>query len=159
MKRSLILAAAVVGVLGLIVVAGPARAQDDLAATLMAIEESMWKGWAAADGAPFEAHLTDGSIITTPGGLTVGKAALVADIEEGSCEVRSWELSSPAVHTVTDDVVILTYLADQEATCDGHDISGKVMASAVYVNQGGEWKLASYQETPAMGGSSEEPGE
>lgn len=159
MKRSLSLAAAVVGVLGLMAVAGPARAEEDLAGTLMAVEKSMWKGWAAADAAPFEAHLTDRSIVITPGGLTAGKAALVAEIAEGSCDVRSWELSSPALHWVTDDVVILTYEADQEATCDGHDISGEVIVSALYVNQGGEWKLASYQETPDMGGSSEDAGE
>ena len=154
MKRSFGLAVAVVGMI--VVAAAPVAAQHDLAGALMTIEKSLWQGWADADGAPFEAHLTDGAVNITPGGLTAGKAALIGDITDGSCEVRSWELSSPAVHAVTDDVAIVTYQADQEATCDGHDVSGKLIVSAVYVNQGGEWKAASYQETPDMSGMMEE---
>lgn len=160
MKRSFGLAVVVVGML--VLVAVPVVAQDDVAGALMTIEKSLWQGWADADGAPFEAHMTDGAIGITPGGMTVGKAAHVAETSEGGCEVRSWELSSPAVHALTDDVVILTYEAVQDATCDGHDISGKLIVSSVYVNQGGEWKAASYQETPdmtGMGEGGEESGE
>lgn len=153
MKRGLSLAAAVVGVA--LAVAGPAWAQEDLAETLMTIEKGFWQGWADADGAPFAAHLTDGAIVITPGGMTAGKAQQVEEIEAGACEVRSWELSSPEVHRVTDDVMILTYHAEQEASCEGEDISGPMIASAVYVNQGGEWKSASYQETPDFSGEGE----
>ena len=154
MKRSFGLAAAVVG--AALAVAGPATAQEDLADTLIAIEKGFWQGWADADGAPFSARLTDGAIVITPGGMTAGKVQQVEEIEAGDCEVRSWELSSPEVHRVTDDVVILTYHAEQEASCEGKDISGPLIVSAVYVHQDGEWKSASYQETPDWSGEVEE---
>ena len=143
----------------LVMTSGAAAAQDDLADALMTIEKSLWQGWADADAAPFEAHLTDGAIGITPGGMTAGKAEQAAEIAAGGCEVESWELSSPAVHPVTDDVVIFTYEAVQQASCEGQDISGKLIVSSVYVNPGGEWKVASYQETPDMSDMMEEAAE
>lgn len=156
MKRSLCLAVMVVaGLAGVLAAAAPAAADDDLVGTLMTMEKSLWQGWAEADAAPFAAHLTDDAIIITPGEVTTGKAAVVEMIKAGGCEVRSWNLTSPSVQRLTDDVAILTYDAEQDATCDGNDASGKLHASSVYVQKGGQWMAASHQETMVPSGPPE----
>ncbi len=148
MKRSLCIAAMVVaGLAGVLAAAAPAAAQDDMLGSLLTMEKSLWQGWAEGDQAPFAAHLTDDAVMITPGGMTAGKAAALEMLVNEKCEVESWELSSPAVHQVTDDVVILTYEADQAATCGGQDASGHLQAASVWVKQGDQWMAASHQET------------
>jgi hypothetical protein len=142
---------AVVVVLALAVLtwAVPAAAEEDLLASLVEREKAMWAAWAAHDGAVFEANVVDGFVNLTPGGLSVGRAALVEDISGESCEVRSWELGEASLHQVTDDVVIVTYPVTQDATCEGNVIPAKANVASVWVQQDGEWKGAGYFEAPA----------
>jgi len=148
--RRFALVVAVVGAVAALGFAAPAGADDDLAAKLMGMEKTLWTAWAAADGAPFEAHLMDDALNVTPGGVTVGKAAMLEDITSGACEVRSWEVGEPTLHRVTDDVVMLSYDATQDATCEGHVIPAKTHVVTTWVNHDGTWKNWGYFETPAM---------
>jgi hypothetical protein len=130
-------------------VAVPVGAEEDMAAMLMEREKELWKGWAEGDGTPFAAHLAENTINLTPGGMTVGKAQLIADITSGACEVRSWELGSPTLHRVTDDVMVITYEATQDASCGGATIPAKAHVASMWVQQDGEWKAMGYFESPA----------
>jgi hypothetical protein len=49
---------------------------------------------------------------------------------------------------VTPDVVILSYAATQDTTCEGRKLPARLQSVAVYVRNGGKWLQTSYQETP-----------
>ena len=148
MKGPKLLVALLVGV-AFFAVSPLAGAEEDLLATLMERENALWKGWAEADVTPFEAHMHDGAIGLNPGGMSVGKAESIADITSGECTVRSWELGEATLHMLKEDVAIVTYTADQDATCGEHEIGGKANVASLWVRMDGDWKAAGYFEAPA----------
>ncbi len=147
-SRSLVVVLALLA--GFTAVVLPAAAED-LTDTLVTIEKGLWQAWADGDRAPFAARMTEDSLLITPGGVATGREAIADMIGSGDCEVRSWSISSPAVHKLTDDVAILTYDAEQDATCGGEDASGKMHTTSVYVHEDGGWMSACHQETMAAG--------
>lgn len=93
--------------------------ETDLVTTLSGIERSLWKGWAEHDTAPFGEHLTDPAVNVGPSGTSSGKDGVLAFIAAHDCEVAGYSSSDWSVHRVTDDVVLLTYRATQDAACGG----------------------------------------
>ena len=49
------------------------------------------------------------------------------------------------------DVVLITYPLSQKGTFKGKELAARAYAAAVWVNRGGNWIEASYQETPLSG--------
>jgi hypothetical protein len=139
--------AALVAVLSLITTF-PARAQDDLQATLVEIETSLWEAWKTGDLAVFEARLVENALQNGASGVTAGRAQLVDMMRETSCDVAEYSLSDFQLHRITDDTAILTYRGRQTASCAGETLPGEVWSSSVFVRQGGQWLNALYQETP-----------
>jgi hypothetical protein len=127
----------------------PAQAQEDVEAKLMAMEEALWEAWKTGDWEVFRSHMTEGAVNNGAGGATAGRDAMIEGMAGASCDVQSYELSDMQVHQIARGTAILTYRAEQAATCEGEALPSPVWASAVYVNDGGEWKNAFYQETPA----------
>jgi hypothetical protein len=76
------------------------------------------------------------------------KATIVKDIASSECEVRSYSLDNYEVVMLDPNTAILTYKADQDATCKGKAVPARVWASSVYVKRGGKWLNAFHQETP-----------
>lgn len=129
---------------------GPVLAGDDGDAKLVEVEKSLWTAWAKADAKPFEKHMAKDSIHMVPTGFTVGKEALVKEIGSGDCKVAGWSIGDVRVLRPADKVAILAYSATQDATCGGQPLSPRIHATSVYVKKDGEWKAASYSETPAV---------
>ena len=145
--RFLLLTAGLFAV-GSLVVPADATAQDDLTKQLASIEQSLWKGWASADATPLRHHATASYVAIGDWGVLSGRDANIENASAGSCEVESYELDDWQVHRVADGTAILTYEAEQDATCEGTQVATEVMVSSVYVMEDGEWKAGSYHETP-----------
>jgi hypothetical protein len=124
-------------------------AQEDLQGKLLTIEKSLWEGWKNKDGKPFEKHLAEDVVNITVQGISSGKAQIVKDITTSDCDVKGFTLAEPKLHHLGKEAAMITYKASQDAVCGGQKIPAEVYVSAVYVNQGGEWKSRSYQETAA----------
>lgn len=130
-------------------VCGSAHA-GDADASIMEIEKSLWAGWAKADTAPFENHMTDDAVNVTPDGITVGKAAVIEWVGSGTCEVAGYAIGDMTVVHPADDVAIVAYSAEQDAACDGVKVAERVYVTSLYLKHDGEWKSASYSETTAV---------
>ena len=52
------------------------------------------------------------------------------------------------MHKLGADVVLLSYTATQDATCEGQKMPPKVYSSSIDVRQKGKWMMTHYQETP-----------
>jgi hypothetical protein len=136
-----------------LVFASPLLAEDDVKSTVTSIEKSLWEAWKNNEKAPFEQHLSDNSVAVTPRGVSSGKQQIIQEMTDQSCEVRDYSLSDWQVHQISDDTVIVTYQAKQNATCGGTKIPEQVVASSVYVRKGGQWLAASYHESPMEAGT------
>ena len=147
---SVSISTALVAALVVFPLAGTVSAQESLDAKLATIEKSLWEGWKNGDAKPFETGLTADSINITATGITMGKAQIIKDITSGDCKVASYSLADVKAHQLTKDSAMLTYKASQDAVCRGKKIPDEVYVSAVYVNQNGAWKAASYHETPVV---------
>lgn len=140
---------ATLAVLALLVWSAPVRAQDDLSTTLEGIERNLWEAWKDADWDVFRANLVEDAVNNGAGGVMAGRDAMLSEMAGSPCEVAGYSLGDFQVHRVAAGTAILTYRAEQQATCDGETLPSPVWVSAVYVNEGGTWKNALYQETPA----------
>lgn len=133
---------------GLLLAAGASLA-DDGDAKVIEIEKSLWAAWAAADSKAFEKHVTKDVVNMVPAGFTFGREALVKNIGSSDCKVAGYSLGDIKVFRPADKVAILTYSATQDAVCGDYRPPAKILATSVYVKKDGDWKEASYSETPA----------
>ena len=123
-------------------------AGDETTDELMALEHSVWKAWAAGDHAKLAKYLHENSVSVTSGTVASGRANIVENYAEAACDVESFLLEDMKAHPINENTVILTYKAQQDATCAGVKLDPKLLATSVWVRDGGEWLVASYQETP-----------
>lgn len=125
-----------------------ALAGDEAADEFIALEKGMWDAWANGDVAELGKHLHEETISLTSGEMVSGKASVISSYNEAACEVRSYLLEGVKAHPINENTVILTYKAQQDATCAGEKLDPKLLATSVWVRDGGQWLVASYQETP-----------
>jgi uncharacterized protein (TIGR02246 family) len=127
----------------------PLAAAADLQTELMAQEKSLWTAWAKKDAAPFKKLLTADAVEIIAGTApATGLDAIVKDITSHNCEMKSFAHQNPKLRKLGADVVVLTYTATQDTTCEGKKLPAKVFATTIYVRQKGKWMQTQYQETP-----------
>jgi hypothetical protein len=126
-----------------------AVAQDELTKELATIETALWKAWKEGDAAPFQEHLAATTMQIGEWGMSDDRAMIIANASAGVCDVGEYEFEDWKVHRVSEDVAILTYEAEQDASCEGEALAKEILVSSTYVREGGAWKVASYQETAA----------
>ena len=125
-----------------------AMAGEKVADELMAREKSVWDAWAKGDIAELGKQMHEKTISVTSGALTSGRENVISSYKEAACEVDSFLLEGMKAHHINENTVILTYKAQQDATCAGVKLDPKLLATSVWVREGDQWKVASYQETP-----------
>jgi uncharacterized protein (TIGR02246 family) len=131
-----------------VLIAGPATA-GDLKDELVAFDKALWAGWDSGDATAFKEHLTDDHVQAVAGaGIVHGKDKIIAGLDPDACEVQSFDFQEINLRQLTDDVVLLSYVATQDAACGGAKLPPKVYATSVYVRRDGKWLSAAYQETP-----------
>ncbi len=146
MKKSGVLASGIV--LSLCFVFGNSLfAQEDVKSTVTSIEKSLWEAWKNKDMAVFEKNLTEDSVNITSQGASFSREQYVKEMTAHPCEVRNFSLSDWQVHQLSNDTVLVTYKAKQDATCEGMKAPAEIVASAVYVKKDGKWLAASYHES------------
>jgi len=117
---------------------------SELVRNIVGLEKRLWKAWVEGDATTFEKFVTkDYRAIGSWGRRT--KAEFLESL--GSCEVHDYSLSDFDLIVVSEDVVLLTYEAEQDATCDGKRLPARVMSSSLYVLRDDHWRSALYQET------------
>jgi uncharacterized protein (TIGR02246 family) len=131
----------------LLVFLSPAMA-DDLRDELIAKEKIGWMAWASRDGEAAGALMTEDAVHVVAGAsVETGRDKIMAGINGNSCKMKSFEFADVKVRQLSPDIAILTYTATQDATCQGQRLPEAVYSTVVYVQQAGEWRWTSYQET------------
>ena len=83
-------------------------------------------------------------------GGVAGTEQALKDLGSSDCKVNGYSLADTNFTWLDKNTVLMTYKADQDATCNGQKVPGTVWASSVWVNKDKQWKAAFHQETPAQ---------
>jgi hypothetical protein len=126
---------------------GPTPTGRTLADTLEALERASWAAWKARDSAFFRRFLSEDHVEVGFFGRGT-KAAVLAGVASPACVVTSYEVDQFTVTRFDAHTAALTYHAAQHTLCNGHPVPSPVWATSLYVQRGGHWLNALYQQTP-----------
>jgi hypothetical protein len=118
---------------------------------LMALDRQANEAYAKGDSKFFEGMLSDKFVILTPGGQRLDKAATVQMISGVKCDIKSMDLTEPAMSMIDADTYALSYKATWDGTCKGPDgqsvkVPGPVRSASVWVRSGDKWKAVFHGE-------------
>jgi hypothetical protein len=134
----------------LILLAWPAQlfAQSkEMETALVNTERSLWEAWKNKDSATFEKTLDPSAVTMGSTGL-MDRTASIKDIAGSNCQVRSYTLTDTKLTQIDKDTALLTYKANQDATCDGKKAPSLVNVSTIYEKHGDKWQPIFHQESP-----------
>ena len=135
------------GIICAVFLAGPAHAQDDDAAALIAIVDAIEKGWEQADGKPFREHYLDfeGARYIESGGQNTGLTDFIEHhvIPEGDA-LDSLELTYSNIDThIEGDFAWAIAKTDFKATVkrDQSELHSRGFETFLFRRVDGEWKV------------------
>lgn len=128
-----------------------AQSKDAVEKALQNKEQAGWQAWKDKDSKPFEEMLPENSINIAGGTMDSGKSNIIKGMASANCAVASFSLSDFSYMWLDKDTVLMTYKANQDGTCGGKQIPGKVIASSIWQKQGGKWVSPFHQETVPAG--------
>jgi hypothetical protein len=117
---------------------------------LVRIETGFFEAWKTKDPAYFREHIPENGIFWGEYGITSRDQQLAA--QEGSakvCTVEGYGLSDFGALPLAAGVYLLTYKAEQYATCNGEKVPVHMNGSSIYVLKAGRWQAIYRAEVPA----------
>ncbi len=112
---------------------------------LLAVERQLWKN----DAERYGHHLIDEALLVFPETGVIGRQVALDAIRQENAEGRRWaEVDIGDVHALElgRDAAVLTYRV--AARWEHEAARYTSLASSVFVQRNGEWKLALHQQTP-----------
>ncbi len=111
---------------------------------VLAIERSLWTN----DAACYENNLTDDALLVFAETGAISRDIAVAAIREENAAGRQWaDVEFSDIHVLQlDDAIMVTYRAISHL--GQRNVSDAALASSLYVQRDGRWKLAFHQQTP-----------
>ncbi len=107
--------------------------------------------WIAAelrgDTSFLERTLADNFAAVGPLGFMLTKQEWIGRHRSGNMKYRSLDLTEVSTR-VYGDAAVLIGRQSQDATFQGNDVKAELRTTAVFVRQGGEWKLVGVQMSP-----------
>ncbi len=114
------------------------------------MEQKAWDAWKNKDAAALEAYAGKDLVAIAPDGKRSDRAtALKSWTEDNKCEINSISLTDGARTSLGKDLLLVTYKAAVDGTCDGQPVP-TVWNATIYINDAGGWKAAMLHEVPAM---------
>ncbi len=108
---------------------------------LVEIETGFFEAWRTNDLAYFREHMADNGVFWGEDGTFSRDqqlAALQADAKH--CTVQGYGLSDFGALPLTSGAYLITYKAQQYATCDGQRLPVHMNGSSIYVLKAGRWQ-------------------
>jgi hypothetical protein len=118
---------------------------------LLALDKQANEAYAKGDSKFFERMLSDKFVILTDGGQRMDKAATVKMIAGVKCDIKSMDLSEPAMSMIDADTYALSYKATWDGTCNGPDgkpmkVPSPIRSASIWVRSGDKWQAVFHGE-------------
>lgn len=121
---------------------------ETIKAQIIALETSGWDAWKNKNAEWFQTNTADEFLSINSEGIS-DKSQVIKSIPD--CDVKSVTLEDFTFVRIYNDVVIMTYIANQEGFCGNDKLTTKVRATVNYVKHDDKWLEALYIETPCKG--------
>jgi hypothetical protein len=118
---------------------------------LQSNEQAGWQAWKDHDAKSVEGMTPENAVNIADGTVVKGKQQVLKSMVDPGCTVNSFSLSDFSYLWLDKNTTVMTYTANQDATCSGKKQVGKVIATTVWQKQNGNWMSAFHQETAAEG--------
>ena len=117
---------------------------------LMALEKQANEAYVSGDSKFFEGMLSNKFVILG-GGQRMDKAATVKMIAGVKCDIKSMDLTEPAMSMIDADTYALSYKATWDGTCNGPDgkpmkVPSPVRSASIWVRSGDKWQAVFHGE-------------
>jgi hypothetical protein len=111
---------------------------------LMALDKQANEAYVKGDSKFFEGMLSDKFVILTDDGQRMDKAATVKMIASVKCDIKSMDLTEPAMSMIDRDTYALSYKATWDGTCNGPDgkrakVPSPIRSASIWVRNGDKW--------------------
>src|SRR5882672_9540799 len=121
------------------------------AGALMALDKQANEAYVKGDAKFFEGMLSDKFVILTDAGQRMDKAATVKMIASVKCEIKSMDLTEPAMSMIDADTYALSYKAAWDGTCNGPDgkrakVPSPIRSASIWVRSGDKWQAVFHGE-------------
>lgn len=117
---------------------------------LLALEHQYWQAIKDGDAA-LSARLSDDPCVVT-GSQGVGRidrATLEGMFASAAWKLTGFEITSPIVELLTDDVAVVAYRVHEDLLVDGQPLTLDASDSSTWVRRNGEWVCAVHTEAIA----------
>jgi len=130
----------------------PAKRTDNLAniqQELVRTETGFFEAWKMKDQAYFHDHIAENGIFWSDSG-TFSRDQQLQEQEASAkdCKVEGYGLSDFAAMPLTVGAYLLTYKAEQYATCNGERVPIHMNGSSIYILKAGHWQAIYRAEVP-----------
>ena len=117
---------------------------------LLALDRQANEAYVKGNSKFFEEMLSDKFVILG-GGQRMDKAATVKMIASVKCDIKSMDLTEPAMSMIDADTYALSYKAAWDGTCNGPDgkpmkVPGPIRSASVWVRNGDKWQAVFHGE-------------
>jgi hypothetical protein len=125
-------------------------AVEPTADALMALEKQANEAYVKGDSKFFEGMLSD-KLVILGGGQQMDKAATVKMIAGVKCDIKSMDLTEPALSMIDADTYALIYKATWDGACNGPDgkrakVPSPIRSASVWVRSGDKWQAVFHGE-------------
>jgi hypothetical protein len=116
---------------------------------LVHTEFGFFQAWKSKDIAYFREHIADNGVFWGEAG-TFSRDQQLDEQQESAkaCAVQGYSLSDFRVMPVATGAYLLTYSAEQYATCGGERVPVHMNGSSIYVSKNGQWQAIYRAEVP-----------
>lgn len=116
---------------------------------LIRTETGFFEAWKTKDVAYFRNHIPENGVFWGEYG-TFSRQQQIEEQQNSAktCTVQGYSLSSFGVATLTAGVYLLTYKAEQYATCGGEKAPVHMNGSSIYIFKEGRWQAVYRAEVP-----------
>src|SRR6266403_2619944 len=120
-------------------------------AALMALEKQANEAYVKGNSKFFEGMLSDKFVILTGGGQRMDKAATIKMIAGVKCDIKSMDLTEPAMSMIDADTYALSYKATWDGTCNDPDgkrakVPSPIRSASIWVRSGDKWQAVFHGE-------------
>jgi hypothetical protein len=117
---------------------------------LMALDKQANEAYVKGDSKFFEGMLSDKFVILG-GGQRMDKTATVKMIASVKCDIKSMDLTEPAMSMIDADTYALSYKAAWDGTCNGADgkpmkVPSPIRSASIWVRSGDKWQAVFHGE-------------
>jgi uncharacterized protein DUF4440 len=116
---------------------------------LVRIETGFFEAWKTNDQAYFREHMPENGIFWSDSGTLSRDQQLAAQQASGkTCTVEGYGLSDFGALPLATGAYLLTYKAEQYATCNGEKLPVHLNGSSIYILKAGHWQAIYRAQVP-----------